>query len=59
MHRILENVLTYYFENILNIQERQLVTDQLRVIDKSVNILNFNDVIYRILKVATLAKLIS
>ena len=35
MHRILENVTTYYFENFLNIQERSILSEDLQlVVDK-------------------------
>jgi hypothetical protein len=27
MHRMLENILTYYFENVLNMQEKQAITE--------------------------------
>ncbi|CDW90006.1 wd-40 repeat-containing protein [Stylonychia lemnae] len=30
MHRILENVTTYYFENFLNIQERAIILEELK-----------------------------
>ena len=31
MHRILENVTTYYFENFLNLQEREIIVNELKM----------------------------
>eukprot|EP00347_Sterkiella_histriomuscorum_P004436 403360465 len=35
MHRILENVTTYYFENLLNLQEREIIVNELKKIQGS------------------------
>lgn len=37
MHRTLENVCTYYFENFLNFQERSLIVDELKKLSQTVS----------------------
>jgi hypothetical protein len=39
MHRILENVCTYYFENFLNNYERAIISEQLKTIEKNVRLI--------------------
>jgi hypothetical protein len=34
MHRILENVCTYYFENFLNNNERSIIAEQMKIIER-------------------------
>lgn len=40
MHRILENVTTYCFENFLNLQEREIIVNDLKKIQQVVSIIN-------------------
>lgn len=35
MHRILENVCTYFFENLLNFQERSIIAEELKKLTKN------------------------
>lgn len=41
MHRILENVTTYYFENFLNLQEREIIVNELKIIQNNVRYNHF------------------
>ena len=39
MDRVLENVTTYYFENFLNLNERNIISEELNQIKSNVNII--------------------